>query len=58
MIVRLERAHTFPDGSGPAYVLRSADQRETIFDADQLERSARVDTIREIARPPIPRTTR
>jgi hypothetical protein len=58
VIVRLERAHTFPDGSGPAYVLRSADQRETIFDADQLERSARVDTIREIARPPIPRTTR
>jgi hypothetical protein len=57
VIVRLERAYTFPDGTGPAYVVRSADQRETVFDADQLERSARVDTIREIARPPIaPRT--
>ena len=57
VIVRLERSHVFPDGAGPAYVVRSADQRETVFDADQLERSARVDTIREIARPPIaPRT--
>ena len=57
VIVRLERAYTFPDGTGPAYVVRSSDQRETVFDADQLERSARVDTIREIARPPIaPRT--
>jgi hypothetical protein len=57
VIVRLERSHVFPDGTGPAYVVRSADQRETVFDADQLERSARVDTIREIARPPIaPRT--
>jgi hypothetical protein len=57
VIVRLERAYSFPDGSGPAYVVRSADQRETVFDADQLERSARVDTVREIARPPIaPRT--
>ena len=58
VIVRLERAHAFPDGTGPAYVVRSPDQRETIFDADQLERSARVDTIREIARPPIPPRTR
>ena len=57
VIVRLERTHAFPDGTGPAYVVRSADQHETVFDADQLERSARVDTIREIARPPIaPRT--
>lgn len=53
VIVRLERAHVFPDGTGPAYVVRSPDQQETVFDADQLERSARVDTIRELARPPI-----
>ena len=58
VIVRLERTHAFPDGPGPAYVVRSADQHETVFDADQLERSARVDTIREIARPPIPPRTR
>ena len=57
VIVRLERSHVFSDGTGPAYIVRSADQRETAFDADQLERSARVDTIRELARPPIaPRT--
>ncbi len=53
VIVRLERSHVFPDGTGPAYVVRSPDQREVVFDADQLERSARVDTIRELARPPI-----
>ena len=58
VIVRLERTHAFPDGPGPAYVVRSADQHEIVFDADQLERSARVDTIREIARPPIPPRTR
>lgn len=58
VIVRLERTHAFPDGPGPAYVVRSADQHEVVFDADQLERSARVDTIREIARPPIPSRTR
>jgi len=53
VVVRLERAHSFPDGVGPAYVVRSPDQRETIFDADQLERGARVDAVREVARPPI-----
>ncbi len=53
VVVRLERAHGFPDGVGPAYVVRSPDQRETIFDADQLERGARVDAVREVARPPI-----
>jgi hypothetical protein len=51
VVVRLERAHTFPDGSaGPAYVVRSADQRETVFDADELERSARIETIRDPGR--------
>ena len=54
MVIRLERSHSFSDGSvGPAYVVRGADQQETVFDADELERSARIDTIREIARPPI-----
>jgi hypothetical protein len=50
-VVRLERAHSFPDGSaGPAYVVRSADQRETVFDADDLERSARIEAIRDLGR--------
>jgi hypothetical protein len=53
VVVRLERAHAFPDGAGPAYVVRSQDQRETVFDADQLERSARIEAVREVARPPI-----
>ncbi len=53
VVVRLERTHPFPDGVGPAYVVRSQDQREVVFDADALERSARIDAIREIARPPL-----
>jgi hypothetical protein len=53
VVVRLERTHPFPDGAGPAYVVRSPDQREAVFDADALERSARIDAIREIARPPL-----
>jgi len=52
VVVRLERAYSFPDGSaGPAYVVRSADQREIAFDADELERSARIEAIRELGRP-------
>ena len=53
VVMRLERTHPFPDGVGPAYVVRSQDQREVVFDADALERSARIDAIREIARPPL-----
>jgi hypothetical protein len=53
VVVRLERTHAFPDGTGPAYVIRSQDQREVVFDADDLERSARIEAIREIARPPL-----
>ena len=53
IVVRLERTHAFPDGTGPAYVIRSQDQREVVFDADDLERSARIEAIREIARPPL-----
>jgi hypothetical protein len=53
IVVRLERSHSFPDGSvGPAYIVRSAEQ-EAAFDADELERSARIEAIRETARPPI-----
>ena len=53
----------FPDGStGPAYVIRAADQRESAFDADELERRARIETIRDVriapARPPDASTTR
>lgn len=52
VVVRLERAYSFPDGSaGPAYVVRSADQREIAFDADELERSARIEAIRDLGRP-------
>ncbi|HEY7250977.1 MAG TPA: hypothetical protein VIG37_10815 [Methylomirabilota bacterium] len=54
VVVRLERSHSFPDGSvGPAYIVRSAEQQEAAFDADELERSARIEAIRETARPPI-----
>jgi hypothetical protein len=53
VVARLERQHKFPDGStGPAYVIRSADQKESAFDADELERRARIETIRDIRIPP------
>jgi hypothetical protein len=53
VVARLERQHTFPDGStGPAYVIRSADQKESAFDADELERRARIEAIRDIRIPP------
>jgi hypothetical protein len=59
VVVRLERAHSFPGGSaGPAYVVRSADQRETVFDADELERSARIEAIRDLGRPPAGKPSR
>lgn len=49
VVSRLERQHKFPDGStGPAYVIRSADQQESAFDADELERRARIEAIRDI----------
>ena len=53
VVARLDRQHKFPDGStGPAYVIRSADQRESAFDADELERRARIEAIRDIRIPP------
>jgi hypothetical protein len=57
VVARLERRYTFPDGStGPAYVVRSPDKQESAFDADELERGARIETIRDVriapARPP------
>jgi len=53
VVARLERQHKFPDGStGPAYVIRSADQQESAFDADELERRARIEAIRDIRVPP------
>jgi hypothetical protein len=63
VVARLERQHTFPDGStGPAYVVRSADNQESAFDADELERRARIEAIRDIRiappRPPDAPATR
>jgi len=59
VVVRLERAHSFPDGSaGPAYVVRSADQRETVFDADELERSSRIEAMRDLGRPAVGKPSR
>jgi hypothetical protein len=41
-VIRLEKWYGFPDGTkGPAYVLRSPDG-EAVFDADELERGARI----------------
>ena len=49
VVARVERQHKFPDGStGPAYVIRAADQQESAFDADELERRARIEAIRDI----------
>jgi len=49
VVARLEPRHTFPDGStGPAYMVRSADRQESAFDADELERRARIEAIRDI----------
>jgi hypothetical protein len=51
--VRLEREHRFADGStGPAYVVRSENQEEAAFDADELERRARIEAIQDPRVPP------
>jgi hypothetical protein len=53
VVVRLEREHRFPDGStGPAYVVRSEGQTESVFDADELERRARIEAIQDTRVPP------
>ena len=56
MVLRLEREHRFADGStGPAYVVQTTDRGESVFDADELERGARIESIRDVrvpARPP------
>lgn len=53
VVARIEKQHKFPDGStGPAYVIRSADKQESAFDADELERGARIEAIRDIRIPP------
>ena len=63
VVARLEPRHRFPDGStGPAYVVRLPDQQEGAFDADELERRARIEAIRDVrippARPPAAPSTR
>jgi hypothetical protein len=53
VVVRLERQHRFADGStGPAYVVRLPEQGEATFDADELERRARIEAVREFRIPP------
>ena len=53
VVSRLERQHRFPDGStGPAYVVRSPGHGETVFDADELERRARIEAIGDVWVPP------
>jgi hypothetical protein len=68
VVLRLVPHHRFADGStGPAYVVQMTDRQESVFDADELERGARIESIRDVrippARPstptpPAPRTTR
>ncbi|HXH81512.1 MAG TPA: hypothetical protein VNN07_01135 [Candidatus Tectomicrobia bacterium] len=44
VIQRLEKRHTFADGStGPAYVVTTPAGGDIVFDADELERTARVE---------------
>jgi hypothetical protein len=43
MVIRLEKAHTFPDGTtGPAYLLQVPEGGQRFLDADELERGARI----------------
>lgn len=43
MVIRTERAHTFPDGTGgPAYLLQVPEGGQRFMDADELERGARL----------------
>jgi hypothetical protein len=53
VVIRLERGHRFDDGStGPAYVVRTPDRGEVVFDADELERRARIESVRDFRLPP------
>jgi hypothetical protein len=53
VVLRLERQHRFADGStGPAYVVRLEDKEEAVFDADELERRARIEAIQDPRVPP------
>ena len=53
LVLRLERQHRFADGStGPAYVVQTTDRGESVFDADELERGARIESIRDVRVPP------
>lgn len=43
MVLRTEPAHTFPDGTlGPAYLLQVPDGGQRFMDADELERTSRL----------------
>jgi hypothetical protein len=43
-VLRGEKGHTFPDGTtGPAYLLQAPDGGQRFVDADELERSARIE---------------
>jgi hypothetical protein len=43
LVIRLEKVHAFPDGTtGPAYLLQVPEGGQRFLDADELERSARI----------------
>jgi hypothetical protein len=44
MVIRAEKTHTFPDGTrGPAYLVQVPEGGQRFLDADELERSARIE---------------
>ncbi|HEU4366849.1 MAG TPA: hypothetical protein VFV05_01320 [Methylomirabilota bacterium] len=43
LVIRLEKTHTFPDGTtGPAYLLQVPEGGQRFVDADEVERGARL----------------
>jgi hypothetical protein len=43
LVIRVERRHTFPDGTtGPAYLLQIPEGGQRFMDADEVERGARL----------------
>jgi hypothetical protein len=43
LVIRLEKVHAFPDGTtGPAYLVQVSEGGQRFMDADELERSARI----------------
>jgi hypothetical protein len=43
LVIRIERRHTFPDGTtGPAYLVQIPEGGQRFMDADEVERGARL----------------